>query len=156
MYRKMVRTILRLPVNWSRKTSTEWKMIALKFTIPGNAMMPMFINYSLSDVFLVGDRPYIGVSVYGTELTEDEKIKVRIEGEGLFVETETTAFERVYIPLDEFSGSGDFELTISAFTEGGLSDGILHEYSVYDSYHEIDQVKTEKAVKGMLEALGEL
>ena len=128
----------------SEKIKAGSNMISLDVT------MPMFINYSLSDVFLVGDRPYIGVSVYGTSLNENEIVDVRIEGEGLFVEAQTTAFERAYIPLDVFSEVGDFELTISAFSESGLSDGILHKYSVYDSYHEIDYVETLKAVKGMI------
>ena len=43
---------------------------------------PMFLNYTLNDEFLTGDKPEIGVSVYGTGLSGGEAVEVEAWGEG--------------------------------------------------------------------------
>lgn len=111
--------------------------------------MPVFINYSLSDVFLVGDKPYAGVSVYGSSLSEGDIVRIRAEGEKISEEYEIKAFERVYISIPLLDKAGEYELKLSAFTAEGESDAVVHRYSVMDSYYESDEAVVLKAKKGM-------
>ena len=64
--------------------------------------MPFFINDSLSLDYLVGDKPYVGLTAYGDGLEADEKISFELTIKELpaFRKTaDAKSFERVNIPL---------------------------------------------------------
>ncbi|MDR2357960.1 MAG: Ig-like domain-containing protein [Oscillospiraceae bacterium] len=102
---------------------------------------PMFINYSLGDTFLTGDKPVLGVSVYGAGVEPGETVSFDVEWDGFpdrTVHAEGAPFERVDIPLREFDGEGEYSLIISAAASGGASDSVRHTFTVRDSYRMID------------------
>jgi hypothetical protein len=118
--------------------------------------LPMFINYSLSDIFLTGDKPYIGISVYGEALMSDEEIDISISIEDTVIaDFKTNAFERRYIRLPAFTQIGASELKITAASKEGLEDIIIHKYNVISSFHEADTVITQKAKASMTLSKGE-
>jgi len=107
--------------------------------------LPFFINDSLNNTYLKGDFPYIGVSAYGNDLKEGEKIIYQVTCEQLpdFIQTaEGKAYERVNIPLWQLD-RGVYDIEIRAVSERGLSDGIRRTIYVADTYHEIEKAITE-------------
>lgn len=114
-----------------------------------NVTLPFFINDSMNTTYLKGDFPYIGVSAYGNNLKEGEKVSYQItcaQMPGFSETVEGKAFERTNIPLWNLD-TGVYEIEIKAVSESGLSDGIKRTIYVTDTYHE-----TEKAVTDTLRA----
>lgn len=112
--------------------------------------LPMFVNYSLSDVLLTGDRPYIGISVYGSALLPDDIIDITVSNEdGIIAGFPIAAFERKYVSLPAFTQPGEYELMIKAAAKDGLEDIIIHKYRVIASFYETDTVLTQKAKASM-------
>jgi hypothetical protein len=103
---------------------------------------PMFIHYSLNDIFLVGDTPTIGVNVYGTGLTGGEEVLLEIWDErntDIVLRARGTAFERINIPLWVMTQPGDGALIIRAVADSRLSDAVRHPYQVITSHRQIDR-----------------
>jgi len=101
----------------------------------------MFVHYSLSDTFLVGDRPTMGVNVYGTGLTGDERVNFEVWSEAVpeeVLRASGVAFERVNIPLREMTKEGEHALIIQATTSNGLNDAVRHSYRVVNSHRLVD------------------
>jgi len=102
---------------------------------------PMFLHYSVNDIFLVGDLPTIGVNVFGTSLTGGETVTFEVWDENApnIIQTATGApFERVNIPLWEMTDEGESSFVIRAATNTGLSDAVRHEYRVINTHRQVD------------------
>lgn len=107
--------------------------------------LPFFISDSMNNTYLKGDYPYVGISAYGNDLKEGEKITFQVTCEQLpeFTQTaEGKAFERVNIPLWQLD-SGIYDIEIRAVSESGLSDGIRRTIYVADTYHEAEKAVTD-------------
>ncbi|MCT4686029.1 Ig-like domain-containing alpha-2-macroglobulin family protein [Vallitalea sp.] len=113
--------------------------------------LPYFINTSLNKTYLVGDKPYIGVSVYGKELKEGENVKYQVTAEGTDYEVTATGktFERVNIPLWEMKEEGTYDIVVKAISESGNTDGIKQTINVVKTYHEMKVADYYDLVKGM-------
>ena len=129
---------------------TSWRLTASGISnniYAGNAVQsiivtnPMFLSYSLSDEFLIGDVPTIGVNVYGTSLTGAETVDFEVWDENT-PDTKYTgsgaSFERINIPLWEMKNEGVNALIIKATVSNGSSDAVRHQYQVLQTYREID------------------
>jgi len=128
---------------------TSWRLTASGVTTDfyaGNSVenirvtIPMFLNYSLNNVFLVGDTPYVGVTVFGTALTGNESVTFTVWDERTpdNVLTATgSPFERVNIPLWNMTELGSHALVIYA-EAAGLSDAVRHTYHVLESHRTVD------------------
>ena len=129
---------------------TSWRMTASGISedlYAGNTVQniivtsPMFLHYSLNDIFLVGDIPAIGVNAYGTSFSGGEKITFEVWRENApndIRRTIGTSFERINIPLWEMTEEGTHTLIIKATTENGLSDIVRHSYQVIASHRQVD------------------
>ncbi len=118
--------------------------------------MPFFINDALSLDYLVGDKPYIGVSAYGDGLSENEKVSFELTIKELpdFKQTATAkAFERVNLPLPTLT-EGTFTLVMSAKSESGKTDALSRIITVYPSYRTIETATLKDLVPGMKIAAG--
>ncbi len=111
--------------------------------------LPYFINTSLNTTYLVGDQPYVGVTAYGTELKEGEKVTyvVTSKGNGYTSTLEGKAFERVNIPLFKMT-EGTHQLVITATSASGLKDAIEKEIKVVKTYHQAEVAKYYDLTKG--------
>ncbi|MCL2427147.1 MAG: hypothetical protein FWD05_12530, partial [Oscillospiraceae bacterium] len=101
---------------------------------------PMFLHYSLSSTFLVGDSPYIGVNAYGTDLSGGEEVLFEVWREDAPSDIRSATgevFERINIPLWEMTEEGFDSIVIRA-TVGNLSDSVRHSYQVRSSHHLVD------------------
>ena len=102
---------------------------------------PMFLHYTLGSVFLVGDIPYVGVNVYGSELTGGEHVHFEVWRESA-PENKRTAegvsFERVNIPLWSKTDEGSDSIIIRAVMADGKDDAIRHTYQVRSSHRMVD------------------
>ncbi|MCL2387926.1 MAG: Ig-like domain-containing protein [Defluviitaleaceae bacterium] len=131
---------------------TSWRVTASAISddlYAGNSVsnvrvtLPMFVHYTLNNVFLVGDVPTIGVNAFGTSLTGGEEVTFTVWGEnaqGERTETRTAtgvAFERVNIPLWEKSEEGFGTIVVRAEV-AGYSDAVRHEFQVLNSHRLID------------------
>jgi len=102
---------------------------------------PMFLHYSLNDIFLVGDRPTLGVNVYGTGLSGGERINFEVwsaDAPDRILRASGASFERVNIPLPEITQEGEHTLIIIATADNGLSDAVKHSYRVITSHRQVD------------------
>jgi hypothetical protein len=128
---------------------TSWRVTASAISndlFAGNTVqnirvtLPMFLHYTLNNVFLVGDIPTLGVNAYGTSLTGGEQIEFSVWREDFENDVRTArgvAFERVNIPLWEMNEEG-FGALIIAAEAAGYSDGVKHEFQVLNSHRLID------------------
>ena len=101
---------------------------------------PMFLHYTLNSTFLVGDRPYIGVNVYGTNLYGGEQVTFEVwrEDEPNDVRRATgVSFARTNIPLWEKTAEGAGAIIIRA-TVAGYSDAMRHPYTVVNSHRQVE------------------
>ena len=105
-----------------------------------NVTQPMFLHYTLGSVFLVGDRPYIGVNVYGTSLSGGEQVSFEVWRDNAphdIRRASGASFARVNIPLWEKTAEGHGGITIRA-TVADYSDAIRHTYTVFNSHRQVD------------------
>ena len=102
---------------------------------------PMFVHYTLNSIFLVGDRPVIGVNAYGTSFSGGEAVTFEIWDYAVpnnIIHAQGTAFQRVNIPLWEMTEEGAYSIIIHAVCENGLSDAVRHDFQVISSHRLID------------------
>jgi len=136
---------LRLPDN-----ITSWRLTISGISTDlyaGNSIQniivsnPLFINYTLNDEFLLGDKPAIGVNVYGASLSGGEKVNFEVWDESapdVKYIASGLAFERINIPLWEMKKEGAGALIIKASVSNGGGDAVKHQYQVLKSHREID------------------
>lgn len=112
--------------------------------------LPYFISTSLNTTYLVGDKPYIGISAYGNELEEGEEIQYEVTNDktGFVSKVKGKAFERVNIPLWEME-EGIYPITIKAVSKSGYTDGLIEEIKVVGTYHEMEVADYYELKKGL-------
>lgn len=99
---------------------------------------PMFLNYALNSVFLVGDIPTLGINVYGTALNFGDNTTIQVRNGNTVMATATGhVFDRINIPLWELTEVGDHTIVIYA-TAQGYSDAIMHHFTVLETHRQID------------------
>lgn len=106
-----------------------------------NVTLPFFINYTLNSTYLDGDKPVLGVTAYGNDLKENERVLFEVcdsQSQKILASAEGKAFERVNIPLWELK-EGKQDIIIKASSENGLMDSLKHTFSVLKTYHQIDE-----------------
>ncbi|MCL2392087.1 MAG: Ig-like domain-containing protein [Oscillospiraceae bacterium] len=128
---------------------TSWRITASAISndlYAGNTVenlrvtQPMFLHYSLSSTFLVGDRPYVGVNAYGTSLSGGEQVTFEVWREDFPDDIRRgtgASFARVNIPLWDKNTQGSGALVIQA-SVAGYSDAIRHNYTVLTSHRLVD------------------
>ncbi|MCL2188194.1 MAG: Ig-like domain-containing protein [Defluviitaleaceae bacterium] len=139
---------LRVPDNL-----TSWRLTASGITddlYAGNETAnlivsnPLFVHYSLNDIFLVGDVPILGVNAFGTSLSAGDRVSFEIwQDDPLLtriypLRAEGYAFARVNIPLWEMTEEGSDSILIRVTCENGLSDIVRHHFEVVESHRFID------------------
>jgi len=113
--------------------------------------MPFFINDSLSLDYLVGDKPWAGLTAYGDGLDEKENVTFELTIKELPEYKQTAkakVYERVYLPLPALA-EGTYTVIMSARTDSGLADALSRTITVYPSYRTIETVKQSKVITGM-------
>jgi hypothetical protein len=101
----------------------------------------MFVHYTLNNVFLVGDKPYVGVNAYGTSLLGGERVTFEVWRENAPNDVRRAvgnSFERINIPLWEMDAEGFGELVIRASADNGFADAVRHHYQVLSSHRAVD------------------
>lgn len=111
--------------------------------------LPYFINATLNTTYLVGDQPFVGVTTYGTELKEGEKVtyEVTCAANGYKATAEGIAFERVNVPLFKAT-EGSYKIIITATSASGHKDAIEKEIKVVKTYHQAEVADYYKIAKG--------
>lgn len=112
--------------------------------------MPFFINDALSTDYLAGDKPYVGVTAYGSELKENENVTFEVTVKELpdYIQRATArAFERVNIKLPSFN-EGTYTLIIAARTESGKADALSRTITVHPSFRTIEAASLKKITAG--------
>lgn len=113
--------------------------------------MPFFINDALSLDYLVGDKPYVGLTAYGDGLDENEIVNFEITIKELPEYRQTAqakVYERVNLPLPTLT-EGTFTVVMTARSNSGKSDALSRTITVYPSYRTIETVKQNKVLAGM-------
>jgi len=105
--------------------------------------LPFFVNTSISSTYLVGDKPMVGVTVYGSDLNEDEALTFKVEvydASGTTLksseEAEGIPYERINIPLGELNTAGDYKVIVTAMRVDGSGDAVELMINVTKTYHE--------------------
>jgi len=139
---------------------TSWRLTASGVTTDyyaGNSVenirvtIPMFLNYSLNNVFLIGDTPYVGITIFGTALTGRETVTFTVWDENVpenVLIATGTPFERVNIPLWEMTELGSHAIVIRAETDNRLSDAVRHTYYVLESHRTVDTAVFYEVIPG--------
>lgn len=112
--------------------------------------MPFFINDALSTEYLAGDIPYVGVTAYGTDLKENEKVTIELtikELPNFIRRASSNAFERVNIGLPALD-EGSYTLDISARSESGKVDALRRTITVLPSFRTIEAASLKKLSPG--------
>ncbi len=113
--------------------------------------MPFFINDALSLDYLVGDKPYVGLTAYGDGLDENETVNFELTIKELPDYKQTAqgkVYERVNLPLPTLT-EGTFTVVMTAKSESGNTDALSRTITVYPSYRTIETVKQNKVIAGM-------
>ena len=123
---------------------TSWRVTAQGFTAElkaGTAQrqipvgLPFFVDVTMSDEYLVSDRPVIKLRSFGRELEPGQEVSFEVTAPSLgltqpvFVTAQ--AFEAVRVPLPELR-EGEHELLIAG-TAGDLSDSLVRVVRVVPS-----------------------
>lgn len=113
---------------------------------------PVILNYTLADSFMKGDKPSVGVSVYGKSVKNDLTVKYEVWDEAAPTKKYTAlgkAFSRVNIPLWQMSETGHHALIIKASVTGGSSDTVKHEYDVVNTNRTVEKAEAFDVAAGM-------
>lgn len=115
-----------------------------------NVSLPFFINTTMNQTYLVGDYPQISVTGYGNDLLANEKILYTVicKEVGYSVSAESSAFERVRIPLFELD-EGTYKIQVIAQSASGMSDGYEEVITVLPTYQEKRVSETYVAEEGL-------
>ncbi|MBN2852267.1 MAG: Ig-like domain-containing protein [Clostridia bacterium] len=103
-----------------------------------NTTLPFFINVVTSDMFLINDHAYVGVTGYGDKLSINDMIDYKVylkSNPDDFSTVTARAFERVNLPLPSFKEGND-SIIVEAYTDG-YSDGLETKIKVKESYNRV-------------------
>lgn len=94
--------------------------------------LPLFVDATLNNTYLSGDKLVLRLRTFGTNLTNNP-ISYSVEGSTLsFKKIEKSGGESVDIPLGSLT-VGNHEIKVKS-TSGGLSDALVRNINVLDSY----------------------
>lgn len=113
--------------------------------------MPFFINDALSLDYLEGDKPFIGLTAYGEELKENQKVDFEVTVKELpefKKKVSARAFERVNIELPALE-EGTYTITMRAVSNSGREDALSRTINVYSSYRTIENSVIRKLTANM-------
>lgn len=123
---------------------TSWRVTAQGFTAElkaGTALrqipvgLPFFVDVTMSDEYLVSDRPVIKLRSFGRELKPGQEVSFEVTAPSLGltepVLVTAQAFEAVRVPLPELR-EGEHELLIAG-ASGDLSDSLVRAVRVVPS-----------------------
>lgn len=113
--------------------------------------MPFFINDAISTDYLTGDKPYVGLTAYGQDLTEGETVDFEVTSKELpdyIQKASAKAFERVNLPLPKLA-EGTYTFTFKARSKSGKTDAIQRTVQVVSSYQSIETSVLKKLTQGM-------
>ncbi|MCD7948251.1 MAG: Ig-like domain-containing protein [Oscillospiraceae bacterium] len=128
---------------------TSWRLTAAgisKDLYAGSATgniavtQPLFLSYTLSDTFLTGDTPTVGITAYGSGLTGSEPVTFTVWDEAdpdRKYTADGTALSRTDVPLWKMTDVGEHALILQASVNGGQSDMVKHTYEVLSSYRQV-------------------
>lgn len=116
-----------------------------------NTTLPFFINVVTSDMFLVNDHAYVGVTGYGDKLTANDVIEYKAylkSNPNDFKVMTAKAFERVNILLPSFNQGID-SIVVEAYA-GEYSDGMETKIRVTDSYNKMQVTDSYQVSDNMI------
>ena len=97
------------------------------------ASLPFFVEATMAEEYLTGDKPEIRLRAFGTSLREGEPVTFTVKSGSLNFERKTEGSGNMaYIGLEALP-AGTHELAISA-SQGSQSDAIVRKIKVADSY----------------------
>ncbi len=102
--------------------------------------MPFFIHDALSMDYLVGDKPYVGVSAYGEDLKAGEPVSFELSIKELpdyKAAGTVNAFERLNLALPTLD-EGTYTLVLSGQSATGMKDALSRTITVHPSYRTIE------------------
>lgn len=116
--------------------------------------LPFFVSLAKSKTYLKGDKTYLTVAGYGSELTEKTEIDYMVEKDGKTITKDTFhAFEKGHLELPKLDSEGEHKFILRAKTRDGKEDAIAFTVRVVASYHEkwneqVVAVKEGHSLKG--------
>lgn len=114
--------------------------------------LPFFLQETLSPTYLTGDEPLIGLTAYGTHLTEGQDVTFTVsspELPGLNAVVVGKAFERSHIPVGQLS-AGTYTFIFKARSASGLTDALERTVTVVDTYREMKKTVEAQLTNGMV------
>lgn len=130
---------------------TSWRLTSAAFSdqlqagsgvVNVNVSLPFFLNTALSSVYLIGDKPYVGITGYGSDLQDEEVITYSADvydmnGNAMsHQEVSGKAFERVNLPLGQLQVAGDYKVVVKGIRSDGTGDGLELKFKVVETYHQ--------------------
>jgi uncharacterized protein YfaS (alpha-2-macroglobulin family) len=115
-----------------------------------NVSLPFFINSTINENYLIGDKPYIGVTAYGDGVKKDDKVVYEVTSPQIkeFKETYNgKAYERINIPLFKLS-EDKYDIIVSA-KSGSYEDSVKYSFNVSSTYKTSVVAEYNKATKNM-------
>ncbi len=105
---------------------------------PVAVSMPAFISCNMSDTYITGDTPEIGVNLYGGSLSGNEEVVFTVS-DGTAADTaQARPFERVNIPLSMMTEPGKKTVAVTADINGKPADAVSMDIEVVDTYNTTD------------------
>lgn len=127
---------------------TSWRTTALAFSsdemkagqnselIP--VSLPLFVDTTLSDYYLVGDAPQIRLRVFGDELQQNQETEFSLTSKSLGIDLKQSFSANTgHFSLGALK-EGEHEM-IAAATQGNLMDSLLRKIQVVKSYFRVGQ-----------------
>ncbi|MDO4765423.1 MAG: alpha-2-macroglobulin family protein [Eubacteriales bacterium] len=115
-----------------------------------NVSLPFFINASLNKMYLTGDKMSLGVTAYGSGLTEGSIIDYTLyHNDKEIGKARGKAFTRINLPVVEWKEAGQGIVKVVARTNNGLSDALQYKVDIVQSYHQQEVSKVQAAKPGM-------
>lgn len=127
---------------------TSWRTTALAFSadkmqagqnselIP--VSLPLFVDTTLSDYYLVGDSPQIRLRVFGDELQQNEATEFSLKAQSLGIDEEKTSLDNTeHFSLGRLQ-EGEHEMIATA-KQGDLRDSLLRKINVVKSYFRVGE-----------------
>ena len=109
---------------------------------PITVSMPSFLSYNMASTYIAGDKPQVGVTVYGAELDGSDDVKVTLSctaDESWYAEADGKPFTRINIPMPELNTEGEYKVTITAYINGTAIDALETPFEVIDTYNRTEQ-----------------
>lgn len=111
---------------------------------PIKVSMPSFISCNMADTYLVGDKPKVGVSVYGGNLDGSENVRVVLtcsSDSSWEASAEGKPFERINLDMPALLSEGEDAVTLTAYVNDIPVDAVEMKYEVTDTYNQTYQAE---------------